>query len=70
MTYTSEQAQKDMNAHREARLAAWMFSERYGEQRGGLDTFWHNLPESDKGMIRRCLDEIEKWPREEREVSK
>jgi len=64
MTYTAEQAQKDLNAPREAVLARWMFPDRYGGQNGGQATFWENLPESDKGIIRDCLNDLEKSPRE------
>jgi len=63
---TKEEIHRDLNAHREARLARLLYNNEYAAQRGGQHTFWKGLSKGEKQTVRECLDELEKWPREKK----
>ena len=49
---------RNLNPHKEARAAMWLFSSRYAAQKGGSMDFWDSLSESDKRLCRELVDEI------------
>lgn len=60
MKYTKEMAQRDQNAHKAARAAAWLWSADYASTGLGLMGYWDTLSNSAKNTARRCVADIEK----------
>ncbi len=60
MTYTAEQAQRDINAHAAARCAAALWGPRYADSRLGLMGFWDALTPSEKRIAASIADDIRK----------
>ena len=48
MIYTAVDAQRDLNAHAAARVAAAMWGARYAKSRLGLMGFWNTLTASER----------------------
>ena len=55
---------RNLNPHKAARAAMFLFANRYAGQGGGSMDFWDSLNKSDQGFCRRCVEEIEKSPSE------
>lgn len=51
---------RNLNPHKPARAAMWLFSAEYGRQRGGSMDFWDRLSESAKKQCRQLVADIEK----------
>lgn len=49
---------RNLNPHKSARAAMWLFGVRYSQQRGGSMDFWDTLPEYEKDACRRMVREI------------
>lgn len=60
---------RNLNAHKAATVARFIFGTSYASQRGGAMDFWDSLCESDKNICRDLLSEIEK-KRDETEYEK
>lgn len=60
-----EQARRNLNPHKAARAAMWLWGERYAAQGGGSMDFWDKLSERDKHFCRAMVKAIEKSPAEE-----
>lgn len=63
-TYTREQAQRDLNPHKPARFAMWLWGRRYAYQGLGSMGFWDSLTESEQALCRQAVAEIEAAPAE------
>lgn len=50
--------ERNLDPHRPARCAMWLFCEQYSSQKGGSMEFWDKLSESDKNMCRRMSEQI------------
>ncbi len=53
-------AQRDLNPHKPARAAMWLFGAEYARQGGGSMTFWDRLPLHRKNLCRELVSDIEK----------
>ncbi len=51
--------QRNLNPHKPARAAMWLWSEKYAKQGGGSMDFWDSLSEVEKDMCRRMVSDIE-----------
>lgn len=60
----NEAARRDLNPHKPAKAAMWIFGDRYARSRKGSMGFWDSLTESDQELCRMCVKEIEKAPTE------
>lgn len=49
---------RNLNPHRPARCAMWLYDYRYINQKGGSMDFWDSLSESEKDTCRRMANEI------------
>lgn len=58
---------RNLNPHKPARAAMYVYGKRYSRQGGGSMEFWDGLSESDKNVCRRLVADIENAP-EEREI--
>ena len=56
---------RNMNPHKEARAAMWLFGTRYGAQNGGSMDFWDSISEKDKNICRSLVTAIGKAKRRE-----
>jgi hypothetical protein len=59
-----ERAQRNLNPHKSALLAMWLWGREYSQQGGGSMDFWDRLSESRKRICRECLDRLQKAPEE------
>ena len=50
--------ERNLDPHRPARCAMWLFADRYTSQRGGSMDFWDKLSNSDKEKCRRMAEQI------------
>ena len=50
---------KNLNPHKAAKAAMWLFSERYSNQSGGSMDFWESLTASERRLCRRLVADIE-----------
>jgi hypothetical protein len=55
----NEDAKRNLNPHKSARMAMYVFSRRYAAQNGGSMDFWDSLSELDKNIARECVSDIE-----------
>ena len=58
-----ERTQRNLNPHREARLAMIVWGLDYSNQRGGSMDFYDALSDSKKRYLREWCDELERTPR-------
>jgi len=58
MTYTADDARRDLNPTPEARLAMIMFGHEYSRQNLGCMGFWDGLTETRQHDVRRNLSKI------------
>ena len=63
-TYTREQAQRDLNPHKPARFAMWLWGERYARQGLGSMGFWDSLTDQERNIARLAVSQIEAAPAE------
>lgn len=49
---------RNLDPHRPAKCAMWLYGERYSKQGGGSMDFWDRLSESDKKTCRRMANDI------------
>lgn len=59
-----EDQTRNLNAHREARLAIIVWGKEYSEQRGGTMDFWDGLSESRQRLCRGWCGDLETFERE------
>jgi hypothetical protein len=64
MSTDREQAQRNQNPHKPARLAMFLWNREYAAQGGGSMDFWDKLRESQKQICREGIAEILKAPDE------
>lgn len=57
-------AERNLNPHREARLAMVIWGDEYAAQNGGSMDFWDTLSPGRKRQCRELADLLEKAPRE------
>lgn len=50
----------NLNPHKPARAAQWLWSKRYAEYGGGSMDFWHSLSAQEQEIARRCAKDISK----------
>lgn len=50
---------RNLNPHKAARAAMWLYSKQYANQKGGSMDFWDSLPEDKKNICRRMVGSIE-----------
>jgi hypothetical protein len=55
---------RNLNPHKAARAAMYIWGERYAQQRGGSMDFWDKLQEHEKNVARRLVKEISELPDE------
>jgi hypothetical protein len=55
-----ERIRRNLDPHKPARAAMWLWGERYSQQGGGSMDFWDGLTKSEKELCRRMVREIEK----------
>jgi hypothetical protein len=53
-----QRAQRNLNPHKPARAAMWLWGERYSKQGGGSMDFWDKLTNSEKDTCRRMVKDI------------
>jgi hypothetical protein len=60
---------RNLNPHKEAKMAMWLWSEEYANQHGGSMTFYDRLDDYRKRLCKQAVDEIEKinWRANSRE---
>lgn len=51
--------QRNINPHKHAKAAMWLFGSRYAEFNGGSMDFWDSLTESEKRKCRVMVKDIE-----------
>lgn len=51
--------QRNINPHREARLAMLVWHNEYAAQRGGSMDFYDSLTDSQKSLLKKWCDELE-----------
>jgi hypothetical protein len=61
-----ERAQRNLNPHKAAVAAMWLWGSRYAAQGGGSMDFWDSLTRSEKGTCRNMVKQIEAAPKETR----
>lgn len=58
--YTRQQAQRDLNPHKPARVAMILWGHKYSQTGLGSMGFWDTLSESNKKLCREIADQIVK----------
>ncbi len=58
MAYTAVEAQRDLNAHAAARVAAAMWGQRYAESRLGLMGFWDTLTTGERRTAAQIAQQV------------
>jgi len=53
-----EDQTRNLNPHKAAKAAMWIWNERYMAFGGGSMDFWDSLSESEKQIARTCVKEI------------
>ncbi len=53
---------RNLNPHKSAKAAMWLFGQRYAAQGGGSMDFWDSLSESDKNLCRNLVADIAAAP--------
>ena len=61
-----ERDKRNLNPHRAARAAMWLFGARYAAQDRGSMDFWDSLSDSDKRSCRELVGHILNSPAEPR----
>ncbi len=56
----SERMRRDLDPHKAARAAMWLYGAEYAKQGGGSMTFWDRLPQNRKNLCRDLVRDIEK----------
>lgn len=59
-SYTTADARRDLNPHKAAVAAMWLFGERYAKLGLGSMGFWDRLTPDEKRLCQRMVQEIEK----------
>lgn len=59
-----QRIRRNINPHKAAVAAMYLWGERYAAQGGGSMDFWDGLRESDRDVARRCVRDIEKARKE------
>jgi len=50
--------ERNLDPHRPARCAMWLYNDQYTKQKGGSMDFWDKLSDSDKKICRRMAEQI------------
>ena len=58
---------RNLNPHKPARAAMYVYSTRYSQQTGGSMDFWDKLTESEKRLCRELVNEIQHCSDEEKQ---
>lgn len=53
-----EKEKRNLDPHRSARCAMWLYGKRYSSQGGGSMDFWDRLSKSEKETCRRMAEQI------------
>lgn len=61
--YERTRARRNLNPHREARLAMIVWGREYAAQRGGSMDFYDGLDDSRKRLLREWCDDLDATPR-------
>lgn len=56
----NEGQKRNLNPHKSARAAMWLYGEEYAAQGGGSMDFWDYLSESKKNLCRKLVIDIER----------
>jgi hypothetical protein len=57
-------AQRNLNPHKPALIAMWLWGSEYAAQGGGSMDFWDARTEGQKQICRQCLQRLAKAPEE------
>lgn len=55
---TAEQDRRNLNPHRSALMAMYLYATRYSAQRGGSMDFWDSLTDGEKQTCRECVGRL------------
>ena len=55
---------RNLNPHKPALVAMWIWGREYAAQRGGSMDFWDGLADGDKQTCRACLERLKLAPNE------
>lgn len=56
--YERAQAQRDLNPHKPARIAMWLWGDAYAKSGLGSMGFWDSLTERQRNQCRLCVAEV------------
>ena len=62
----AQRAHRNLNPHKPALIAMWIWGREYAAQRGGSMDFWDTLSDSQKETCRECVKRLAKAPEESR----
>lgn len=57
-----ERTRRNLNPHKEARVAMYIWGARYARMGGGSMDFWDSLSKSDQRICRELVDKLERTP--------
>lgn len=55
---------RNLNPHKPALVAMWLYGARYAAQMGGSMDFWDKLSDTEKRLCRKLVSEINEAPEE------
>ena len=53
-----KQMMRNLNAHKPALMAKFLYCARYGDQYGGVMDFWDTVSDAERETCRECVQEI------------
>ena len=62
-----ENQERNLNPHKPAKAAMWLFGDKYARQRGGSMDFWDSLSQSEKMLCRELIRDVND-ARDEQEI--
>lgn len=62
--YDAAMAKRDLNPHKAARVAMWLWGPRYARSGLGSMGYWDSLSDSEKDTCRLAVSDIERAPSE------
>ena len=62
-----ERNRRNLNPHKPALIAMWIWGRKYAAQGGGSMDFWDEYSEGDKRLCRECVERLNKAPEEKPE---
>ena len=59
-----ERNRRNLNPHKAALIAMWLYARRYASQGGGSMDFWGKLSKAEQQTCRECVKRLETAPEE------